>query len=281
MVTAAGKEPRHSGRGHTPARVDVVAARPAAHTCILAGDTCGTLPWPAPRAATSVVADLRALDAPAGMDRELHDVAGMKPSVARVLPALGVPALLLAVACVEPPSPGDDDYDDTLFVDDGDALEEGRADLQRSPVCDPDGELSLSACALLGTIAYAEGTHAHYDFTFAYHRFTSFADHPRLRVCAGSYCSTAAGRYQILSKTWNGVRGDLPDFSPASQDRAALRLIRGRGVTDVDGIDTYAELERAIGKLGREWASLPGSPYGQPTRSMAALWKEFQRLSGR
>lgn len=183
--------------------------------------------------------------------------------------------------CVTPLEVDDDDiYEDTVYVDEADAFDEGKADgLARSAPCDAGGPISVRACALLGTIAFAEGTHAHYDYTFAYRRFSSFADHPRLRVCAGSYCSTAAGRYQILSKTWSAIRGTLPDFSPASQDQAALRLIRGRGVTDIDGIDTRAELDAAIGKLNREWASLPGSPYGQPRQPMSKLWTEYQRLA--
>lgn len=188
----------------------------------------------------------------------------------------------LVSACVTGTEQDDDDFDETVYVDEADAFDEGKADgLERSAVCDPAGPLSVNACALLGTLAYAEGTHAHYDYTFAYRKFNSFADHPRIRVCAGSYCSTAAGRYQILSKTWNGIRGSLPDFSPASQDQAALKLIRGRGVTNIDSIDTFAELDTAIRKLNREWASLPGSPYGQPRHPMSKLWTEFQRLSGR
>jgi muramidase (phage lysozyme) len=30
-------------------------------------------------------------------------------------------------------------------------------------------------------------------------------------------------------------------------------------------------------KLNRIWASLPGSPYGQPTRKTEALWQKFQQ----
>ncbi len=142
------------------------------------------------------------------------------------------------------------------------------------------GAISASACALLGTIAYAEGTGNRYDYTFGYQTFSSFRDHPRRIVCSGGYCSDAAGRYQFLSTTWDAVRSGLPDFGPASQDTAALRLIRNRGVTNVDGIDTYGEFTSAIYALDREWASLPGSPYGQPTRSMASLWTEFRRLRG-
>jgi muramidase (phage lysozyme) len=175
----------------------------------------------------------------------------------------------------------DDDFDETIFIEEGDVPAEGTtAGFTISPRCSANGPLSRSACALLGTIAFAEGTHAHYNYTYAYRTFSSFRDHPRIRVCAGSYCSTAAGRYQILSGTWNGIRTGLADFSPPNQDKAALKLIRGRGVTNIDSIDTYAEFTAAIYKLNREWASLPGSPYGQPRKPMSALWTEFKRLYG-
>ena len=201
----------------------------------------------------------------------------------RMLSMLLLVATLFA-GCVseEESMPGDDEYEETVYVEDGWQDQEGKADgvSRISPVCTPSSRLSLSACALLGTIAYAEGTGAHYNYTYAYRKFTSYRDHPRIRVCAGGWCSTAAGRYQILSKTWNGIRSGLSDFSPANQDAAALRLIRNRGVTNVDGIDTLAEFQSAMNKLNREWASLPGSPYGQPTYSTAQLWTQFKRLRG-
>jgi muramidase (phage lysozyme) len=183
---------------------------------------------------------------------------------------------LLLGACLTP-------MDDEEGYEDGDDYGEldGKADgpERLSPPCEP-GELSLSACALLGTIAYAEGTGPRYDLTFAFHVFTSYDDHPRVRYCSGSLCSTAAGRYQILEDTWDGIREGLDDFTPASQDQAGLRLIRGRGVSNIDGIDTLTEFRSAINKLNREWASLPGSPYGQPTYSMTRLWTQFKRLRG-
>lgn len=94
--------------------------------------------------------------------------------------------------------------------------------------------------------------------------FDSFADHPRVKVAAGGITSTAAGAYQILSRTWDEMRAKygLPDFSPASQDAAAVGLIRRRGaLADV----IAGRFDAAIRKCNREWASLPGSPYGQPT----------------
>ncbi len=208
----------------------------------------------------------------------------MKASSVRVSVVLTAVACA-ATACAIGEDEGfeDDDYDETIYVEDGDGIlaSGGKDDsIRTSPKCEADGALPLSTCALLGTIAYAEGTGPNYNFTYAYRRFSSYADHPRIRVCAGGWCSTAAGRYQILSRTWNGIRSGLSDFSPANQDQAALRLIRARGVTNVAGIDTYDEFASAIRRLNREWASLPGSPYGQPTHTTARLWSEFKRLRG-
>ena len=149
-----------------------------------------------------------------------------------------------------------------------------------SDLCHAD--ISVRECALLSTIAYAVGTDERYDIIFSYETFTSYADHPRRLICSGAYCSDAAGRYQFLSSTWDWVspKLDLPDFSPASQDLAALWLIDYRGVENVDSIDTYNEFVDAMYELNLEWASLPGSPYGQPTHSADDLWVQYRAFAG-
>lgn len=76
--------------------------------------------------------------------------------------------------------------------------------------------------------------------------------------------STAAGAYQFLARTWAGLeqRYAIPDFSPPWQDFGAVALIAGRRALDaVIG----GRLDEALRLCAREWASLPGSPYGQPT----------------
>jgi lysozyme len=97
--------------------------------------------------------------------------------------------------------------------------------------------------------------------------FTSYADHPPGTVTAGGLTSSAAGAYQILSGTWTEIRTayGLPDFSPASQDIAAVALIKRRNaLADV----LAGRFDAAIRKCAKEWASLPGSPYGQPTLTL-------------
>lgn len=128
--------------------------------------------------------------------------------------------------------------------------------------------------AFLTLIRTGEGTvdSAGYSRLVGGGQFQSFADHPRklvtIRMGGKLIKSTAAGAYQILARTWDDLKSSgvsLPDFSPASQDKAALALIRRRGAMQ----DVIAgRFATAIRKCSLEWASLPGSPYGQPTMTM-------------
>ena len=139
-------------------------------------------------------------------------------------------------------------------------------------------ELPPAIRAFLDTLAYAEGTAGRYDYIFTFDTFTSYADHPRMKRCSGRLCSTAAGRYQFLSDTWDALAGDLGlrDFSPPNQDKAVMELIRRDGAYNaVAGSASHKNFKRAVHKLNNIWASLPGSRYGQPKQSMAALWKYY------
>lgn len=137
--------------------------------------------------------------------------------------------------------------------------------------------------AFLDMIAFAEGTAGRgddgYNILFGYGTFSDFADHPRVRVPFRDTYSTAAGRYQILARTWDTLRNrlNLPDFSPASQDAAAVELIRERGaLADVQAGRTA----RAIGKVAKIWASLPGAGYNQPERKLSALLNAYASAGG-
>ncbi len=124
--------------------------------------------------------------------------------------------------------------------------------------------------AFLALIRKAEG--AGYSTLFGGGTFASFANHPRQRISrplgGRLLTSTAAGAYQFLSRTWDECAAGcgLKDFSPASQDTAALFLIdRREALEDVLAGAWWS----AISKCNKEWASLPGSPYGQPTQPLA------------
>ncbi|KGH20756.1 glycoside hydrolase family 104 protein [Comamonas thiooxydans] len=128
--------------------------------------------------------------------------------------------------------------------------------------------------ALLRVIRRGEGTadEAGYRRIFGGQLFEGFADHPRIAVTktmrnGKQITSTAAGAYQFLSSTWDEtarVMG-LGSFSPANQDKGAVGRIAARGALE----DIKAgRFETAIKKIAWEWASMPGSPYGQPVISM-------------
>lgn len=152
--------------------------------------------------------------------------------------------------------------------------------------------------AFLKMIRYAEGTDGAegYHVTYGYqHYISSMADHPSVTgewngkqlpdavcVAAGQEpgCkSTAAGAYQFTKPTWLECKAalDLPDFTPMSQDRAAIFLIQRRGALD---LVKAGKFEEAVMKVNREWASLPGSPYGQPVKTMAQVKNYYQTSGG-
>lgn len=95
--------------------------------------------------------------------------------------------------------------------------------------------------------------------------FSDYSRHPQALNHALN--STAAGRYQIIRGTWMGVAGEigLKDFSPVSQDRAAIQLIFERGA--LPSI-LSGDIAQAFALCNREWASLPGAhatlPNGAP-----------------
>jgi len=150
------------------------------------------------------------------------------------------------------------------------------------PTCAPSraqGAVSDYEKALHDAIAYAEGTRGFskdgYDVLFSFKTFTSCQAHPNKCLKFGSSCSTAAGRYQFLTKTWGPIQTarNLDSFEPENQERAAAYLIRNvRHVTVPTGrAMTASELSNAMDKLSWEWASLPPGRYGQPNKTLSQL----------
>lgn len=134
--------------------------------------------------------------------------------------------------------------------------------------------------AFLDMIAFAEGTDHDlgYRMLFTGALFHHFSDHPRKKICGTvrgkPLCSTAAGRYQLLARTWDTLRPQIGayNFSPRFQDFAAVALVR-----QYDALPDVIEgrIGKAIRKLNKVWASFIGSPYGQPTKSLEELKKVF------
>ncbi len=140
-------------------------------------------------------------------------------------------------------------------------------------------ELPRTVRAFMDTLAYSEGTGDRYDYLFGFTTFDSYAAHPHVAVRSGRYLSTAAGRYQFLSKTWDALAAHLGlnDFTPPNQDKAALELVRRAGAYKlVLQSDNYVNFSAAIKKINKIWASLPGSPYGQPRHPVSVLWENYR-----
>lgn len=149
--------------------------------------------------------------------------------------------------------------------------------------------------AFLSLIAYSEGTDQRadpYRVCYSYrHTIESFADHPAvtgewrgepLDSLGPAYVgkvSTAAGRYQIIKPTWLSCKRalGLADFSPASQDAAAVYLVKRRGALDAV---QAGDIERAVYLCRAEWASLPGNEAGQPQRRLASLIDAYSAAGG-
>ncbi len=135
--------------------------------------------------------------------------------------------------------------------------------------------------AFLLMIQYGEGTKGinAYRMLYGGKIFYDYSRHPNTPVTRWGITSTAAGAYQILYHTWVGVQQalGLADFSPSSQNRAAVELIRRRGALE----DVLAgRLAAAIEKCKKEWASLPGAGYGQKEQRFAVLMQVYQQAGG-
>lgn len=133
-----------------------------------------------------------------------------------------------------------------------------------SAVSDPNVQAFLRMIRVGEGTAGADG----YRTRFGGSLFNDYAAHPVGTVTANGYTSSAAGAYQFLSGTWAQLAAQygLSDFSPASQDIGAVGLIKQQGaLADV----IAGRIATAIGKCNKIWASLAGSPYGQPTLTMA------------
>lgn len=153
--------------------------------------------------------------------------------------------------------------------------------------------------AFLALIAWAEGTDREpepYRVCYGYrHTIRDLAQHPALSgewrgeklsdaMCKGAglgpgCVSTAAGRYQIIRRTWQNCQRamNLQDFGPDSQDAAAIYLLRQRGALE---LIERGDIRGAIVKARPEWASLPGNAAGQPQRRADDLLAVYSRSGG-
>lgn len=152
--------------------------------------------------------------------------------------------------------------------------------------------------AFLDLVRYAEGTAGPdgYRTMFGGGLFDGYADHPRIahrfqNLAKQWLWTTAAGAYQFMAvsplpgggstkvNTWDRLQAklQLPDFSPASQDAAALELVRERGAL---GDVMAGRVAEAVRKCAPVWASLPGAGYAQPERKLSQLLAAYRAAGG-
>lgn len=159
---------------------------------------------------------------------------------------------------------------------------------------DPAPDYQTGAALMAIRVFESNSTDSAYTLLNGGGRFSGFADHPAALGWGGtrlsdSTCraagygpgcvSTAAGAYQIILPTWKRLKNKLGliDFSPESQDAAAVELIRENGaLADVQAGNFTA----AINKLSHVWASMPGNYAAQRQGSLTAWLNAFTNNGG-
>lgn len=143
--------------------------------------------------------------------------------------------------------------------------------------------------AFLDMLAWSEGTDngrqktnfSGYDVVVGGGLFSGFHDHPRRLVFLPKLriSSTAAGRYQLLSRYWDAYKKqlNLDSFSPDNQDRVAIQQIKERGALSHI---SAGRIITAITKCSNIWASLPGAGYGQHEQKTESLIAAYKRAGG-
>lgn len=124
-----------------------------------------------------------------------------------------------------------------------------------------------------------------YDVIYGGQLFSDFSKHPNMRVpfmnprTQKRDFSTAAGAYQITFPTWLSIQAaaPFPDFLPATQDRAAIVLLRLRGALGyiIDG-----DFENALRVASKTWASLPYTDSKQAHVSLVLALNEYTNQGG-
>ena len=135
-----------------------------------------------------------------------------------------------------------------------------------------------NARKFLDLLSYTEGTQKNgYATAFGGGRINDLSKHPRTsssftQTDGKKNTTTAAGRYQFLSSTWDeqAKKLGLSDFGAKSQDLAALSLAADSGA--LKSI-LSGDFKTAIDKTGVKWASLPSSTYPQGKKSWDAVNK--------
>ncbi len=105
-----------------------------------------------------------------------------------------------------------------------------------------------------------------------------YSNHPNILVqLSPELSSTAAGAYQFLWSTWQNyaMKSGIKDFSPVNQDRVCVILLRDKTFALKEVM--AGNIQYAVELCNKEWASLPGSPYGQRTEKLETCLSNFHK----
>lgn len=133
--------------------------------------------------------------------------------------------------------------------------------------------------AFLDTLGWSEGTTTikgsddGYNVLVGGKLFNDYSKHPDILVDLPRYGikSTAAGRYQFLTRTWNNIvriYGFRGRFTPEAQDLAAIKLLDECKATPHIEAGRIAQAVKLAAPI---WASLPGAGYGQREHELVKL----------
>ncbi len=114
-------------------------------------------------------------------------------------------------------------------------------------------------------------------------KFTTYADHPMKLVSwltkGELVYGSAAGRYQQLKRYWPHYKAllKLPDFSPTSQDKLAIQLIKEQKAFELFQKGKFGQ---GVFRIKNIWASLAGAGYGQHEHKLEDLERIYMSKGG-
>jgi muramidase (phage lysozyme) len=167
---------------------------------------------------------------------------------------------------------------DTILSNSHELLEFGPIGEGKNPEQEPNYDELIknpNVRIMLDLIGRAEG--ADYDTVVGGGKFKDFSSHPkipvRIKTKGKSILSNAAGKYQIMGFNWEpyAKRLGLKDFSPESQDKIAVAMLKDRGALNSV---LKGDFVNAIKKTKSQWASLPSSDIIQGYGPRSWKWVE-------
>ncbi|HGL6718389.1 glycoside hydrolase family 104 protein [Burkholderia contaminans] len=152
----------------------------------------------------------------------------------------------------------------------------GLSGLDSSPAPSYTSDPSANVSAFLYMLRMGESSNR-YNVISGGQTFSNYSWHPNI---VGSAGTTASGAYQFVYETWNRLAGEagLTDFTPASQDAAAVQYLSDLGAMpyveagDVQGAWTQ------INARGTVWQALPNARGGNRSPSQLIAW--YQSAGG-